>query len=75
MTGPGCEVCSKLLDRAGDLLCGDCTHAFTVMLELLRIHPEIATSDLERIKEVFEWRLKKFRPMEATAESGTRPIS
>jgi len=75
VTGPSCEVCAKPLDRVGDLLCGDCSHAFTVMLELLHTHPEIAANDIERIKEVFEWRLKKIRPMEATTESGLRPIS
>jgi hypothetical protein len=54
-----CEVCGKAMARRGDLLCGDCSRAFTLMLDLLHRHPGIEGKDLERIKEVFEWRTKE----------------
>ena len=54
-----CEVCGKAMTRRGDLLCGDCSRAFTLMLDLLHRHPDIDATDLGRIKEVFEWQTKK----------------
>lgn len=54
-----CEVCGNAMARRGDLLCGDCSRAFTLMLDLLRRHPDIDVTDLGRVKEVFEWRTKK----------------
>jgi hypothetical protein len=30
------------------------------MLELLHNHPELAAEDLQRIKDVFEWRMSKY---------------
>lgn len=57
--GPVCEVCSKDVAKTGDLLCGDCSYAFTVMLEILHGHPEVDVKDLDRVRQVFEWRIKK----------------
>jgi hypothetical protein len=37
------------------------------MLELLHAHPELAAEDLQRIKEVFEWRLGKTKFAEVRA--------
>ena len=54
-----CEVCGKAMARKGDLLCDDCSRAFTLMLDLLHRHPGIDTNDLVRIKEVYEWRTKE----------------
>lgn len=43
----------------GDLLCNDCSRAFTIMLGLIHGHPEVDVEDLDRIKQVFEWRMRK----------------
>ena len=56
---PVCEVCAKAVARRGDLLCNECSRAFTIMLELIHGHPEVDVEDLDRIKEVFEWRMRK----------------
>jgi hypothetical protein len=56
-----CEVCAAALARRDDILCMDCSRAFTLTLELLRAHPELAGEDLDRIKRVFEWRMQKVR--------------
>ncbi len=63
IAGPLCEVCAKAVAKKGDLLCQDCSAAFTIVLELLAHHPELAADDLERIKEVFEWRMEKIGPL------------
>ena len=54
-----CEVCAKATARKGDLLCGDCSRAFTLMLDLIRRHPEVDATDLDRMREVFQWRVEK----------------
>jgi hypothetical protein len=54
-----CEVCGKAVARRDDLLCGDCSRAFTLMLEVLHGHPEVDVEDVDRIKQVFEWRMRK----------------
>jgi hypothetical protein len=68
-----CEVCAKATARKGDLLCGDCSRAFTLMLDLLRRHPEVDVPDLDRMREVFRWRIEKSgAPMAARIEAGVR---
>ena len=59
MAGTVCEVCGKSVARRDDLLCGDCSHAFALMLELLHGHPDVDVADVDRIKEVYEWRMRK----------------
>jgi hypothetical protein len=54
-----CAVCANALERNEDLLCGDCSRAFTLMLELMRGHPEVNAEDLARMKDVFEWRTNR----------------
>jgi len=54
-----CEVCGKAVPRRDDLLCGDCSRAFTLMLELLHGHPEVDLEDLDRVRDIFEWRMRK----------------
>jgi len=54
-----CEVCAKSVPRRDDLLCGDCSRAFTLMLELLHGRPEVDVQDLDRIRDVFQWRMRK----------------
>jgi len=66
--GPVCEVCAKDVARRGDLLCGDCSYAFTVMLEILHGHPEVDVQDLDRVRQVFEWRMKKKRLVSSQPE-------
>jgi hypothetical protein len=68
-----CEVCAKATARKDDLLCGDCSRAFTIMLDLLRRHPEVDVPDLDRMREVFRWRIEKSgRPVAAQIEAGVR---
>lgn len=57
--GALCEVCDKATARKGDLLCGDCSRAFTLMLDLIRRHPEVDATDLSRMRDVFQWRVEK----------------
>ena len=62
LTGVGgaiCEVCAASTAKRDDLLCPECSYAFTLMLELLHGHPDVDVKDLELIKRVFEWRMKK----------------
>jgi hypothetical protein len=68
-----CEVCAKATARKGDLLCGDCSRAFTLMLDLLRRHPEVDATDLDRMRQVFHWRSEKTgAPIAAQIEAGIR---
>ena len=68
-----CEVCEKATAKKGDLLCGDCSRAFTLMLDLLRRHPEVDVPDLDRMREVLRWRIEKSgTPMAAGIEAGVR---
>jgi hypothetical protein len=60
-----CDVCRRAMARRGDLLCGDCSRAFTLMLGLLHSHPDIEVTDLLRIKEVFEWQTKRIGPLQS----------
>lgn len=57
--GAICEVCAAATTRRDDLLCPECSYAFTLMLELLHGHPDVDVKDLERIRRVFEWRMRK----------------
>lgn len=61
-----CEVCAKATARKGDLLCGDCSRAFTLTLDLLRRHPDIDATDLDRMREVFQWRVQKTEAAKVT---------
>ena len=54
-----CEVCATATARRDDLLCPECSYAFTLMLELLHGHPDVDVKDLELIRRVFEWRMRK----------------
>jgi hypothetical protein len=59
MKESACAVCANALEKDEDLLCGDCSRAFTLMLELMRGHPEVDAEDLARMKAVFEWRTNR----------------
>jgi len=61
-----CEVCAKATARKDDLLCGDCSRAFTLMLDLIRRHPEVDATDLDRMREVFRWRVGKTEAAKVT---------
>jgi len=68
-----CEVCAKATARKGDILCGDCSRAFTLMLDLLRRHPDVDVPDLDRMREVLRWRIEKSGAlMAAQIEAGVR---
>jgi hypothetical protein len=57
--GTLCEVCGAATTKRDDLLCPECSYAFTLMLELLHGHPDVDIKDLELIRRVFEWRMRK----------------
>lgn len=59
MEGAICEVCVAATARRDEMLCPECSYAFTLMLELLHGHPDVDIKDLERIRRVFEWRMRK----------------
>ena len=77
VAGIVCEVCSKSVARRDDLLCGDCSRAFTLMLELLHGHPDVDVADVDRIKEVYEWRMRKkgLLPAEPEVEDEKRILT
>lgn len=54
-----CEVCQKAPAKEHDIMCPDCAHSFGVLRELLRDHPELARDDFERLRQLFDWRMKK----------------
>ena len=66
--GHACEVCMSTLLGKDDILCTDCSRAFTLVLELLRSHPDLDMHHLLRIRDVFQWRLKRkgLPPLQAT---------
>jgi hypothetical protein len=65
-----CEVCGGRPAEADDLLCENCSRAFTLMLELLRSHPELSAEDVGRIKDVFEWRMNRVGISTGSSQSG-----
>jgi len=56
---PTCEVCGKAQARRDDILCGECSRAYMILLKVLYDYPELAVGDLERVGEVFQWRMRK----------------
>jgi len=50
-----CEACNRAPAKLEDILCEDCSHYYMIMLDLLAEDPEA----LEKLKEVFDWRMKK----------------
>jgi hypothetical protein len=72
-----CEVCGKAPVGRDDLLCPDCGRAFVLLLELIHGHPEVDVGDIDRIKEVFEWRMKKkgLQPSEPEVQEEQRVLS
>ena len=54
-----CEVCGKAPAKRDDILCVDCSRAYRILLELLDEYPGLGADDLERVRDIFEWRLRK----------------
>jgi hypothetical protein len=71
LTEPLSEACGKIEARDGDILYPDCSQAFTIVLRLLHDHAGLAIDDVERIRGVFEWRMKKTGRAEQKAEIRT----
>jgi hypothetical protein len=61
-----CEACDKAPARKDDILCSDCAYYYGILRELLDEHPELAAESLDRLKEIFEWRMKKIQPIPPT---------
>jgi hypothetical protein len=54
-----CEACGKAQARYGDILCSDCAYYYSILRELIDEHPELAVNEIDRLKELFQWREKK----------------
>jgi hypothetical protein len=54
-----CEACGKSQARYGDILCSDCAHYYAILRELMSQHPDLAVNELDRLKEIFQWREKE----------------
>ena len=54
-----CEACGKAPAKRDDILCLDCSRAYSILKELLGEYPDLAIEDLGRIKEIYEWYVKK----------------
>jgi hypothetical protein len=54
-----CEACGKREARKGDILCSECNYYYLILRDLLDEHPELAVNELDRLKELFQWREKK----------------
>lgn len=59
MTEMKCEACRKAPAKRDDILCLDCTRAYSILMELLSENPDLASEDLSRIKEIYEWYVKR----------------
>lgn len=42
-------------------MCSDCAGAYQVLFDLLQDHPELDREGLERLKAVYEWRMRTIR--------------
>ena len=51
-----CEACGRAPAKKEDILCDDCDYHYTILLELAGEHPELG---INRLKEIYEWRMKK----------------
>jgi len=56
-----CEACGKSQARNGDILCSDCAHYYAILRDLTNEHPELAANELDRLKEIFQWREKQIQ--------------
>jgi hypothetical protein len=61
MGRPICEVCGKAPVKLDDILCLECSRAYSMLHELLDYFPNLEKEDLTRIKDIFEWRTKKIQ--------------
>jgi len=60
-----CEACSKAPAKFDDILCIDCSRAYSLLHDLLDEDPRLAKEDLDRIREVYEWWSKKIQAVPA----------
>ena len=56
MRATECEVCGKEPALPNDILCRECADYYTILLDLIQKDPD----SVQRLKEVYEWRKKKF---------------
>jgi hypothetical protein len=56
---PICEACGKAQARNDYILCSDCARYYTILSELIDEYPQLAADELDRLKELFQWREKK----------------
>jgi hypothetical protein len=56
-----CEACGKAQARPGDILCTDCAYYYSILRDLIDEHPELAVNELDRLKDIFQWREKKIQ--------------
>lgn len=53
-----CEACRRFPAKRDDILCPECSHYYTILLDLLGEDP---APDFDRLKQVFEWRNSKMQ--------------
>ncbi len=51
-----CEVCRRSPAKRDDILCAECSHYYTLLIELLDKDPH---PDFGRLAQMFEWRKAK----------------
>lgn len=61
-----CDICGKAPAKRDDVMCLDCARAYRVLFDLMQDYPELKKEDLDRLKAVFEWRMRTARPMPPT---------
>ncbi len=65
MPRANCEACGKGPAKLDDILCVDCSRAYGLLRDLLDEVPHLEMEDLDRIKDIFEWRMKKLQTVAA----------
>lgn len=63
---PICDICGKAPSIRDDVMCLECARAYRVLFDLLQDYPELRGEDFDRLKTVFEWRMRTARPIPRT---------
>jgi len=58
-----CDICGKAPSIRDDVMCLDCARAYRVLFDLMQDYPELKGEDFDRLKAVFEWRMRTARPI------------
>jgi hypothetical protein len=61
MERPTCEACGRAPAKLDDILCIDCSRAYSLLNDIMTEYPSLAKEDLDRVRTIFEWRMKKLQ--------------